>query len=279
MRKMSRIYLVLFMVSSLLFLMGGSVPVQASTRAVVIDAANLLSDTERGELVKRVQELELSSRWYIDVLTIDDAEGKSSTRYAEEWFDAYSTSEDGVICLIDMQNRELVIRTFGEAIYYLTDERIDEILDEAYYGAGEEDYFLALQSMIAGLEDALQRGIPVGQYTYDEDTGEIIDSYREEKGLTGIEIVVAGVAALAAGGITIGGIIGKYRLKWANYQYSYRENGTVQLSMKQDKFVNQIVTHRHIPKDNNSGNSSSKNRSTTHVGAGGHRSGGGSRKF
>lgn len=278
MRKMNRISLILFMVSTLLFLMGSSV--QASTRAIVIDAADLLSDTEEMELSDRVQEIELSSGWYMDVLTIDDAEGKDATYYAEEWFDIYTTSDDGVICLIDMDNRELVIRTFGEAMDYLTDERIEAILDEAYYGASEEDYFSALESMIQGVEEALQDGVPEDQYIYDEDTQEVIDYYKEEKRLTGTEILVAVVAALAAGGITIGAVVGSYRLKWGNYQYSYRENGEVRLSHKQDTFVNQIVTHRHIPKNNTSGGGTSGgSRSTTHIGAGGRRSGGGSRKF
>lgn len=267
------------MVSTLLFFMGGTV--QASTRAMVIDAADLLSDAEEIELANMVQEIELSCGWYVDVLSIADAEGKDATGYAEEWFDKYTTSEDGVICLIDMDNRELVIRTFGEAINYLTDDRINEILDEAYYGVSEEDYFQAFVSMIEGIEDARDRGIPADQYTYDEDTGEVLGYYTEENGLSGAEIGMAVVAALAAGGITIAVIIGKYRLKWGNYQYSYRENAVVNLSQQKDKFVNQIVTHRRIPKNNNSGSKSSGsgNRSTTHVGAGGRTSGGGSRKF
>lgn len=283
MRKRSCFFHVFLIAVALFFAVGGSVSAQSepaqSESVQVTDDAGLLSPSEKQDILKLVENLELSANWDVMVVSISDAGGRSGEEYAEQWFDENTTKDDGVICLIDMDNRELVIRTFGQAIYYLTDDRIDKILDAAYDGASREDYCGAYTKMLEGIQSAYQRGVPDNQYTYDENTGKIVGYYREKKKITPLEAVLAVVAALAAGGIAAGAVIGKYRMKWGGYQYSCRENSNVELVKKNDLFVNQMVTHRRIPRQNGSSHGSSGSRSTTHVGAGGRRSGGGSRKF
>lgn len=274
-------FLLIALAAILLAASGGKILAQGIP-AQVTDAAGLLSSSEAEDITGQVEELEKSAKWDIMAVTTADAEGMSATEYAEKWFDEYTLLDDGVICLIDMDNQELVIRMFGQAIYYLTDDRVEKILDEAFDKAGKEDYHAAFTSMLKGVKEAYQRGIPDDQYTYDEKTGKIIGYYRDRKQITAGEIVFAVVAALAVGGIVMAVVVGKYRLKWGGYQYSYRENSHVELEKQNDRFVNQVVTHRRIPRqdtDSNGKSSGGGSRSTTHTGAGGRRSGGGSRKF
>lgn len=277
--KKCKYFLTIAMMMMLLAVPGRSVLAE-SIPAQVTDAAGLFSASEAEDITGQVNELEKSVKWDIMVVTTADAESMSATEYAEEWFDRNTTMDNGVICLIDMDNRELVIRSFGQAIYYLTDDRVDKILDEAFDKVSEGDYHAACTGMLTGVKEAYQRGIPDDQYTYDENTGEIIDYYTGPRQLTIGEVVFAVFAALAAGGIVMAIVAGTYRTKWRSYQYSYRENSHVELEKQEDRFVNQVVTHRRIPKQDASQSSkSSGSRSTTHVGAGGRRSGGGSRKF
>lgn len=184
-------------------------------------------------------------------LTAKDTRGSSASYYAEKWFDEYTTSDDGIIFFIDMDNQEIVLRTFGEAIQKITDSRVDKILDVGYEKVSQEEYGKTLEVMIQ----------KAAKY-----------SYRQ---ITVTELLIAFAVALAAGGITVGIIIGSYRLKFGGYKYPIEKNGSVKLSREEDSFVNQFVTHRHIPKSDGSGGGGS----TTHVGAGGRTSGGGSRKF
>lgn len=278
MRAVKRRYI--FLLFAAVLLLGLGVTAKAkSSKVQITDQAQLLTQTQAEELSDLALELELSAGWDIMAVTVRDAGGMTATEYAETWFDENTEKDDGVICLVDMDNRELVIRTFGEAIYYLTDERVEGILDSAYNGASEGDYYAALESMLIGIDEALQRGIPSDQYTFDEDTGQVAGYYKDIKRITLIEVLLAAAAALAAGGITVGVIIGKYRLKWGGYQYSCRENGSVELKVKQDRFVNQMVTHRRIPKDPPKSSGGGGSRSTVRRGAGGRTSGGGSRKF
>ena len=281
MRK--RILACLPMLMACMGLYMGTITVQAETQPAeaqiqITDDADILSSSEEKKLLELVEEVELLTNWDVMVLSADDVQDYSGETYAEMWFDSYTLKDDGAICFIDMENSELVIRTFGEAIPYITDERRDDILDAAYYEATDGDFCEAYEDMLDGISDAYQRGIPDGTEIYDEDTGEVISRYAKEKKITIIEVLIALVAGIAVGGITIGVIVGKYRLKWGGYVYSYRENGNVELTNKRDHFVNQVVTHRRIEKSD-SGSSGGGSRSTTHVGAGGRRSGGGSRKF
>ncbi len=243
----------------------------------VADEAGLLTEDEISALTDLIVGLESETGWDIMAATTADAAGKDATAYTELMFDQNCISDDGVICMIDMDNREIVLRTFGKAIFYLTDERIDGILDEAWEAVSDGSYKECLQLMLTGCGRAFEQGIPKDQYTYDEDTGEIIP-YKKPRRITPLEAVVALVAALAAGGITAAAIIGKYRLKWGGYTYSCRENGSLTLTDRKDTLVNQVVTHRRIPRDPPK-SSSGGSRSTVHKGVGGRTSGGGSRKF
>lgn len=215
------------------------------------DQAGLLTDSEAEEVEELIEELEDKTGWDVMAVTTDDAKGMTAQYYAEKWFDDYTTCDDGFICLIDMDNREIQLRTFGEAIQCINDEKVDYILDSAYEKVSNEEYAETLEVMIQ----------KTGKYAYRQ--------------ITVVEAFVALIIALVAGGITVGGIIGSYRLKFGGYKYPIEKNGSVNLRRKEDTFVNQFVTHRHIPKSDGSGGG----KTTTHVGAGGRTSGGGGRKF
>ena len=219
----------------------------------VTDQAGLLSQSEIEEIESQIEKMEEKTGWDVMAVTTDDAEGMDATYYAEKWFDDYTTCDDGIIFFIDMDNRELIMRTFGEAIDCINDAKRDNILDAGYEKVSDEEYGKAFEAMLK----------KTAKYAYRQ--------------ITPVEAGIAFIIAIAAGGLTIGCIIGSYRLKFGGYKYSIEKNGSVKLRKKEDAFVNQFVTHRHIPKSDGSGGSGGK--TTTHVGAGGRVSGGGSRKF
>lgn len=262
------------------FLLAVLIPeaVQAKT-PWVMDSAGLLDEDEVQALAEEIQRLRDATGWEVFAATTEDTEGQDARTYGELLFDVNCSSDDGILCLIDMEHREYVICTFGEAIPYVTDERRDRILDQAGEEISGGDYAGCLEAMVKGAGEAYEQGIPKDQYAYDEDTGEIV-KYRAPRRITLLEGLVALIAAVAAGGITAAGILGRYRLKWGGYQYSCRENGSVVLETSRDNLVNQTVTHRHIPRNPpKSSGGGSGSRSTVHRGAGGRVSGGGSRKF
>ena len=95
----------------------------------VFDQADLLNDQEEEALEKLAKEY--SEEWDMNFLavTTEDAEGKSSREYADDFYDTCfpdASEEDGVLYLIDMENREIYLSASGEAIRYLSLIHISE---------------------------------------------------------------------------------------------------------------------------------------------------------
>lgn len=249
----------------------------------VYDQADLLTTEEEAELQSLAETFAGSWNMNFLVVTTDDAEGKSSMEYADDFYDARfpeSSEEDGMLYLIDMDNREIYLSTCGQAIRYLTDSRIDWILDEAYDEVANGDYYGTFAAFFEETEYYLNQGIPADQYNYDTQTGErdyYYDSYEKPKRITLIEFVIALVAALAAAGGTAGFITAKYQLKFEDFHYDAYTDSDVNLSVKQDHLVNKFVTHRRVPKNN--GHSGGGSRSSVHRSSGGRSHGGGGRRF
>lgn len=255
----------------------GSSSIYAAQEGNVYDDAALLTESERSSLNNKISALKEESGWNIYAVTTADAGGKTATEYADDFFDIYSPEqEDGVVLLIDMDNREITISTCGIAIRYLTDDRIEYILDDAYTDVSNGNYGDCLDTMLNGVAQYYRAGIPENQYNYDTETGKVSRYHTLSLG----EILIAVVLAVACGGAIYGVVIGKYRLKFDTYQYAFREYGKVNLRIKEDRFVNQTVTHRRIPKQTSNGSShGSSGRSSTHRSSSGRSHGGGSRKF
>lgn len=246
----------------------------------VYDKAALLTMEEAEKLEQTAGEF--SGRWDMDfgVVTTDDAEGKTSRDYADDFYDTHfdiTEGRGGVLYLIDMDNREIHLSTCGQAIRYLTDERIERILDKAYAEIADGDYYGTFEAFFDATEAYLERGVPSDQYNYDTETGKRDDYYNsapKSKKITFWEAVIAVIAALSAAFCTCGFIIGKYRLKFEDFHYDAYTDSDIGLGIREDRLVHTFVTHRRIPKNNGSGGGAG---SSVHHSSGGVSHGGGRR--
>ncbi len=254
-----------------------SLSAYASERQVY-DDAGLFSDEEVTELTEAVDKAEDETGWDLMLLTVDDASVVSTQDYAEEKFNEYTESDDGIAFVLDMNARVFYIATAGETYEYIVDTRLNKMLDHATEYAGSGDY---KQAMIAMLDDTVtyyQDGKPDNLAIYDEDSGIY---YREEGNselrLDKMELVFAALVGAAACLVFCLFITGKYRLKFGGYHYNAREHGAVKLHRSEDHFVRQFITRRKLPKDDPP--SGGGGTSSVHQGAGGRTFGGGGRGF
>ena len=219
-----------------------AVPVYADTYDAVYDDAALLSDEEQQSLSEEITNLQETTGWEVYVLTTEDAQGKTARDYADDFYDTTATGDDGVVFLIDMDNREVTISTAGEAIYYLNDDRIDDILDNCYDYVVDGEYASCFSSMLSDAEYYYEVGVPSDAYTYDEETGEI--HYYHV--LTMGEILFAVVLAAAVFAAVFFGITGTYQQFW---QKSWRRKPQVlnirNLVNKKQKYRN--VLEKRLP--------------------------------
>lgn len=246
-------------------------------KALVFDDAMLFNQEEIISLENEANSLSKSYNMDIVIVTTDDTMDKTTMEYADDFFDyngfGVGNEYDGILFLIDMDNGEAYISTSGIGIKYLTDERIEEILDDVFdNGLSDGDYYGATLGFISGTEKYLKAGIPSDQYNYSEEP-------KEKNKLTTFDFIISILGGLGTSGIFFFSTKSKYKMKNPVKPLTFRNNSFVNFRSNEDKLIDSFVTTRIIPKPQNNSSSSSSGKSTTHRSSSGRSHGGGGRKF
>lgn len=106
----------------------------------VYDIADLLTDDEESELSLLAENEGNQYGISITFLTYDDAEGKSTMGYTDDFYDQNIAEPDGLLFAIDMDNRQVYVNTVGLCIDNISDAEIDLILDRTYTYASDGEY-------------------------------------------------------------------------------------------------------------------------------------------
>lgn len=112
----------------------------------VFDMADLLTEDEEASLEKMAKKYE---RYDVSIIfmTTDNAEGKTTQNYSNDFYDSHNFRPDGVMFSIDMDNREIYIDTVGRCIEMITDDMVDSALDVSYSYATDGEYEACLSLM------------------------------------------------------------------------------------------------------------------------------------
>ena len=201
----------------------------------------------------------------------------------------FGTGSDhsGILFLIDMDNRELYISTNGQMIRYMTDSRINDVLDDVYNYAADADYYGAAAAFLTDTEKCYSNGISRDQYNYDTETGKISRYHHIEW----YEILIALGVAAVCGGTAVASVLRSYGLHGedkrmaANFKLSYRRDSRFTMgNVLADALLTSYITQQVIQTQKNNrpvsggGSFSGGGRSSTHS-YGGSSHGGGGRKF
>ena len=213
---------------------------------------------------------------YVIVTTLD-ADGKTAQDYADDFYDSHDFGIDeeysGMLYLIDLDNQEIYISTTGKMLRYLTDARIESLLDDAFTQAAEEHYADSAFFVLKGVEDYITLGIPEGQYNAPSENGTHAPYQEFPIPLAPLIGVIGGLIASLT---TFFSIKNKYNLTNETYHYPLHEKSSLRLTHSEDRLIHQTLTHRKIPKNPPP---SSNNRTTTHPSSSGRTHGGGGRSL
>jgi uncharacterized protein len=252
-------------------------PVHAE-KDLVVDLADVFSGSEIAQLADEARRLGESYNMDIVIVTTDDARGKTARAFADDFFDehGYGVGDDysGILFLIDYDNREAYVSTSGMAIRYLTDQRIELVLDAVIDGGlADGNPFGAANAFLTATAGFLQAGIPSDQHTVDE----------RFNTLTPAEGVIGFIASGAVFLFSFFTTRRQYRGKDQKAVFEFRRNSIANLGIVQDQLVKSFVTSRIRPTQpvnrTGSGSSMGGGRSTVHRSSGGRTHGGGGRKF
>lgn len=261
----------------------------------VYDYADLLTADEEADLELRYYQWGLEADTDIILITTTDMEGKSDQVYLEDFQDElYFTqdvlAENASLMLINMEDRVVTIQGYGDCEFWLSNDRIEYILDWVYEGLVDGDYFAAAESF--GEQTAYYMNQDKGvstEYEPGQDYGEAYggpsDYYGEslkEQYTLGEYLGMAlsegflGSAVLGVVGSSIACLIIAVNRKPKNtvQASTYMDNQNSGLAAKRDDYLRTTVTKVRKPKES-SGSSSGSSRSGGRSSGGGGRSSGG----
>lgn len=201
--------------------------------------------------------------------TEDDIKPFANRYYA----DNYGKTTAGVMLTIDMEGRAIDFRTKGDAMYYFSDDRVDNLLDDVQYEMKESNYYAAAQSYISYINEYYDMGVAEGE------SNENID--LQEKEDNKLLFVIKHYSIFIVGGSIIVAVIAvvliksRYKHNGKTGTYDLKKNSKTMLTDKQDIFLTKHVSVTRIERDSGSSGGGSSSSSS----GGGGSSGGGSRSF
>ncbi len=230
-----------------------------SPQQKVYDNAQLLSSDEEAKLQSLCLEYIAKTESDIVVVTTNTLDGKSVVAYADDYFDyngfGYNKEMgDGIILVIDMEDRELAISTSGKLVSMLSENQTDSMVSEVASYLTDGDYYAGCQTFVESFYQ---------EYNYSLDAGK-----RERMMTTLIEVLIS----LVVGGIITGVIYSGHSTKMTVNGYTYAKNHKCDIRRQSDIYTNTTRTVRTIDNGGSSGGGS-------HVGSSGNRHGGSSGKF
>ncbi len=267
----------------------------------IYDDANLLTSAEKEKLAKSIIKAAKEAKLDIIVVTTNDTKGKSSQKYADDFYDQNKFGYEynygsGVLLLIDMDNREVYISTSGLGILFINDNYIERILDNITPLVSSEKYYSCTEKFVNNVKTYALKGMKNVKYEetlekwYDGkyDINEKFDKIYENNKVVDEETVFtylqnplySVIIALIIATITLLCLMATSKTKVTVNGRTYMKN-PVNFSVRQDHFTHTTTTKRKIETDSSGskGSSNRSSRSSTHRSSSGRTHGGGGRKF
>lgn len=261
----------------LLVLCFAALPALADTDRVV-DEANLLSHFEENVLQEKIDKITALYDMDVAIVTKDGIGYRSINIYAADYFEAagygVGPTKDGLIFLIDMNNRDYFTATHGKAITVFTDWGLDNIHNRIVSDLSYGNYYEAFDRYLSYVEQYLQ--------DYQQD-GTIHDYGRQTRTLDPKERFLSMVPIIFIVSFAVALIVSfslKRQLKTVRQQQnatSYIQRGSFYLSRSQDIYLYTRTTRRKI--ETNTGSSVGRGGSSTFRSSSGGSFGGRGGKF
>lgn len=257
---------------TLLFCVTTTIPVFATSNLPrLVDNADLLTNKEESLLLSKLDEISDKHKVDIVVVTVNSLDGKSPMNYADDFYDyngyGFNESNDGILILVSMEDRDWWISTTGFGITAITDAGIDYISEQFLPYLSDGNYIKAFTTYANLCDDFITQAETGNAY----DIGHMPKKpFNVARNLL-IAVIIGFVIAL----IVV--FIMKSQLKSVRSQpaaNSYVKKNSMNITERNDVFLYAHTDQRLRPRDTDSGGGSS-----THSSSSGSSHGGGGGKF
>lgn len=236
----------------------------------IYDNYGLFTDEEAAALEESCIQYGEEGKVDIVIVTEDGLNGKTRKKYMEDFYDEKGfgyESEFGssVILLINMDSgdRGVEIQGYGDAEYYVNDDRIEHILDGIVPMLSRGKYYKAMLKFTEETAYYMNQ-TDFGKYYFDPDSIIFFNIFFQLGAAAVIGGVAVGIMAFNSGG----------RVTVNNYTYLDEQNSGVVAHL--DDFIRTTTTRVRKPSNNSGGGRSSGGGG---ISAGGHSHSGGGRSF
>ncbi|MDI9489773.1 MAG: TPM domain-containing protein [Clostridiaceae bacterium] len=242
----------------------------------LIDGADLLTDSEEAKLLERLDEI--SEKYQTDVVIVTNysLEGKTSTAYADDFFDyngyGFGENADGILFLLSMEERDWAISTTGSGIQTFTDAGLEYIVDEFISDISDAKYAQGLNKYLDLVEKFLKQAATGKPY----DVGNM-----PKKPLAWYFLPITLVGGMLISYMIVSGM--KSKLKTVKRQAAaddYVRHESFRLNDRRDLYLYSHVSRTARPTESSSsGGGSRSGGSRTHSSSSGRSHGGSRGKF
>lgn len=275
----------------------------------IFDNGDLLTAREEAELQEYLSEISEEYECSIIAATTNTFEKKGRQDYTDDfYFDqdlGYDGSEDGIILMVNLPEREFQYGTYGRAIDIFTDYVLEEIDDQVTPYLSSGDYAEAFETYAELAEGFLEESLSGRSYGggsgYDdssyggasryggssyEEHGRGQEGYQDyaygsgdyrysKNGNTTMRLGISfGVGLL----VTVVVLVILFRqlksVGTKNRAQEYIREGSFHVTRANDLFLYRTMSKRRIERDHGNGRGGGGGRSHTHTTSGGHRAGG-----
>lgn len=264
-----RITAIIFSVLLCLFIAIPSFAAEKSSR--LNDAANLLSESEKTDLLEKLDEISERQQLDVTVVTVDNLGSyNTASACADDIYDnsgyGVGPEKDGLLLLISVSDRDWAISTCGYAVTAFTDAGIDCIGEKITPDLSKGDYaaaFIKYTKLCDEFITQAKSGKPYDSENLPKEPLSLI--------WIPVSVIIGFITSLIAVGVM------KSKLKTVRFKAeanSYLKNGSLNITDSSDLFLYNTVSRTAKPKD-----SGSSGGSGTHTSSSGATHGGGSGKF
>ena len=277
----------------------------------VIDKADILTNSEEKKLNELIEDIMSDYLFDVVILTVNSIGDKTVQEFADDYYDynhyGYGENSDGILFMLNMDERDYYTCTTGKGIDVFTDYSIELIHSKVISYLSSGQYFQAFRQYIILVSELLKEEQAGGIiYDYDkpfedeplneEQTGggiiydydkpfdsnfveilpKINTSVLPDKEVIFISIFMGFFISFASTSIM------KRKMKTAVFKKSakdYVEAGTFVLTKESDRFLFRTTTRVKIENNTTTNTGSKSGGSSVHTGSSGTSHGGGGGKF
>lgn len=236
----------------------------------VYDFAELFTEQEEKEIYNEVSSFISNTTLDLAIVTIKYNSKESTMEYADDFYDYNDFKVNGLVYVIDMDNREFYISTAGTAILYYDNYRIESILTSLDNSMYNGNYKESVEILTDKLLYYYEMGYSSNYNKYTISDSKIV--YKTPFLTLGIISLVAAII------VTIILVKRNKPVKLSQESSMYLAQNGIKITNIQTNFINTHTTSCYSPRSESSSGGSSSGGSF-HSGSSGSSHGGGGHKF